>query len=182
MTDDIPVILPEIILRCFAIPALMAVPTAGRTNCAPHGQTHGAGLIVALDGGEQRWPDKHCLQRHAFINDGFLLGPFCQSSDFDVRAASVLIMSKVYEDTWAAAVRVIPVLVALSVVGMMMMVSAGDLIAVYGIISVAGALCCSLRCAVTVSTNRSRFEILQLGALSSGLLLYGASLIYGYAA
>ncbi len=75
-----------------------------------------------------------------------------------------------------------PVLVLLSAVGMMVMVSAGDLIALY-----MGLELQSLAAYVIAAINRDSVRSTEaglkyfvLGALSSGMLLYGASLVYGY--
>lgn len=75
-----------------------------------------------------------------------------------------------------------PVLVVLSAVGMGMMVSAGDLIALY-----VGVELHSLALYVLAAFHRDNaraseagLKYFVLGALSSGLLLYGASLIYGF--
>jgi NADH-quinone oxidoreductase subunit N len=76
-----------------------------------------------------------------------------------------------------------PVLIALATVGMMMMVSAGDLMALY-----MGLELQSLSLYVVAALKRDDLKSTEaglkyfvLGALSSGLLLYGASLVYGYA-
>ncbi|GMG85219.1 NADH-quinone oxidoreductase subunit NuoN [Paralimibaculum aggregatum] len=75
-----------------------------------------------------------------------------------------------------------PVLILLATLGMMMMVSSGDLISLY-----VGLELQSLALYVVASFNRDSqrsteagLKYFVLGALSSGLLLYGASLIYGY--
>ena len=75
-----------------------------------------------------------------------------------------------------------PLLIGLAVVGMMMMVSAGDLMSLY-----MGIELQSLALYVIAAFNRDSIRSTEaglkyfvLGALSSGLLLYGASLIYGY--
>jgi len=76
-----------------------------------------------------------------------------------------------------------PLLVALAVVGMMVMVSAGDLMALYmglELQSLALYVVASLRRDSAKSTEAG-LKYFVLGALSSGLLLYGASLTYGYA-
>jgi NADH-quinone oxidoreductase subunit N len=76
-----------------------------------------------------------------------------------------------------------PVLIALAVVGMMVMVSAGDLIALYmglELQSLALYVVASLRRDSAKSTEAG-LKYFILGALSSGLLLYGASLVYGFA-
>ena len=76
-----------------------------------------------------------------------------------------------------------PVLVTLAAVGMMIMVSAGDLIALYmglELQSLALYVVAALRRDSAKSTEAG-LKYFVLGALSSGLLLYGASLTYGYA-
>jgi NADH-quinone oxidoreductase subunit N len=75
-----------------------------------------------------------------------------------------------------------PILILLSTVGMMMLVSANDLIALY-----LGLELMSLALYVVAASNRDSVRSTEaglkyfvLGALSSGMLLYGASLIYGF--
>ena len=76
-----------------------------------------------------------------------------------------------------------PVLIVFATLGMMMMLSANDLIALYlglelqsrSLYVVAAFQRDSLR------STEAGLKYFVLGALSSGLLLYGASLIYGYA-
>jgi NADH-quinone oxidoreductase subunit N len=75
-----------------------------------------------------------------------------------------------------------PILILLSTIGMMMMVSAGDLIALY-----LGLELLSLSLYVVASIHRddarsseAGLKYFVLGALSSGMLLYGASLVYGF--
>jgi NADH-quinone oxidoreductase subunit N len=75
-----------------------------------------------------------------------------------------------------------PILILLSTVGMMMIISAGDLIALY-----LGYELMSLSLYVVAAIDRDNVRSTEaglkyfvLGALSSGMLLYGASLIYGF--
>jgi NADH-quinone oxidoreductase subunit N len=75
-----------------------------------------------------------------------------------------------------------PVIILLSVTGMMMLISAADLIALY-----LGLELMSLSLYVLASFDREQVRASEaglkyfvLGALSSGMLLYGASLIYGF--
>jgi NADH-quinone oxidoreductase subunit N len=75
-----------------------------------------------------------------------------------------------------------PILILLATLGMIMMVSAGGLISLY-----MGLELQSLSLYVVAAFNRESprsteagLKYFVLGALSSGLLLYGASLIYGY--
>ena len=76
-----------------------------------------------------------------------------------------------------------PILIMLSVLGMMTLISAGNLIALY-----LGFELMSLALYVIAAFHRddgraseAGLKYFVLGALSSGLLLYGASLIYGFA-
>jgi NADH-quinone oxidoreductase subunit N len=75
-----------------------------------------------------------------------------------------------------------PVLILLATTGMMMMISADDLIALY-----MGLELQSLALYVVAAIDRDNarsseagLKYFVLGALSSGMLLYGASLIYGF--
>ena len=75
-----------------------------------------------------------------------------------------------------------PVLVLLATTGMMMMVSAGDLIALYlglELQSLALYVVAAFR-RDDVRSSEAGLKYFVLGALSSGMLLYGASLIYGF--
>jgi NADH-quinone oxidoreductase subunit N len=75
-----------------------------------------------------------------------------------------------------------PILILLSTTGMLMLISAADLIALY-----LGLELMSLALYVVAASNRDSVRSTEaglkyfvLGALSSGMLLYGASLIYGF--
>ena len=75
-----------------------------------------------------------------------------------------------------------PVLVLLATVGMMMMVSANDLIALYiglELQSLALYVVAAFR-RDSVRSSEAGLKYFVLGALSSGMLLYGASLVYGF--
>ncbi|MEO1206194.1 MAG: NADH-quinone oxidoreductase subunit NuoN [Pseudomonadota bacterium] len=75
-----------------------------------------------------------------------------------------------------------PVLVILATVGMMMMISANDLIALYLGIELQ-SLALYVMAAIkrdNVRSSEAGLKYFVLGALSSGMLLYGASLIYGF--
>ena len=75
-----------------------------------------------------------------------------------------------------------PILILLSTTGMLMLISAADLIALY-----LGLELMSLALYVVAAINRDSarsteagLKYFVLGALSSGMLLYGASLVYGF--
>ncbi len=100
-----------------------------------------------------------------------------------VSAATVIIMSKDYLKTQGIERFEFPVLIVLATLGMMMMISANDLIALY-----LGLELQSLSLYVIASFQRDSarsaeagLKYFVLGALASGLLLYGMSMIYGFA-
>jgi NADH-quinone oxidoreductase subunit N len=98
-------------------------------------------------------------------------------------SALAIIMSRSYmerENAWRFE---FPVLILLATLGMMAMVSANDLIALY-----LGLELQSLALYViaafqrdTVRSTEAGLKYFVLGALSSGMLLYGSSLVYGFA-
>jgi len=75
-----------------------------------------------------------------------------------------------------------PVLLVLATLGMLMMISANDLIALYLGLELQ-SLCLYVGAAFrrdTVRSTEAGLKYFVLGALSSGLLLYGASMVYGF--
>jgi NADH-quinone oxidoreductase subunit N len=122
---------------------------------------------------------------------GTALGAQFRSTDFGVfmkvlilsGSALAIIMSRSYmerENVWRFEYSV---LILLATLGMMAMVSANDLIALY-----LGLELQSLALYViaafqrdTVRSTEAGLKYFVLGALSSGMLLYGASLVYGFA-
>jgi NADH-quinone oxidoreductase subunit N len=181
LAADLNVILPEIILAVFAMLALLAAVYSSKDDMAPTlvwltaavmaglaiwiGMT-GAGTNVAFNG--------------MFVDDGF--GRFAKVTLL-LSAAAVLVMSQDYMQRRGLLRFEYPLLVALSAVGMMMMVSSGDLMALYmglELQSLALYVVASLR-RDSIKSTEAGLKYFVLGALSSGILLYGASLIYGYA-
>jgi NADH-quinone oxidoreductase subunit N len=99
-----------------------------------------------------------------------------------VGAAATILMSFDYSKRQMRATFEYPVIILLSVTGMLMLISAADLIALY-----LGLELMSLSLYVLASFQRDQVRASEaglkyfvLGALSSGMLLYGASLIYGF--
>ena len=98
-------------------------------------------------------------------------------------SAISIIMGLRYNDEHKIARFEFPVLILLAATGMMVMVSANDLITLY-----LGLELQSLALYVVASFDRDSVRSTEaglkyfvLGALASGMLLYGASLIYGFA-
>lgn len=76
-----------------------------------------------------------------------------------------------------------PLLMLLSGVGMMFMVSANDLLSLYVSLELS-SLCLYVLAAIrreNAASSEAGIKYFILGALSSGLLLFGISLVYGYA-
>ncbi len=118
------------------------------------------------------------------FNDAFILDDFAKLMKLLVLAGSVLAiaMSLNFMKREQFEKFEFPVLVVLASLGMMLMISANDLIALY-----LGLELQSLSLYVLAAINRDSVRSTEaglkyfvLGALSSGMLLYGASLIYGF--
>jgi NADH-quinone oxidoreductase subunit N len=99
-----------------------------------------------------------------------------------IGSAATLILSAEFLADEKSRIFEYSILVLLSTVGMMVLISAGDLIMLY-----LGLELMSLALYVVAASNRDNAKSTEaglkyfvLGALSSGMLLYGASLIYGF--
>jgi len=118
--------------------------------------------------------------KDAYVDDGF--ARFSKITIL-LSAAAVLLMSEQYMFQRGLLKFEYPLLVALAAVGMMVMVSAGDLMTLYmglELQSLALYVVAALR-RDSVKSTEAGLKYFVLGALSSGLLLYGASLTYGFA-
>ena len=132
--------------------------------------------VAVLAGGEGR----AAAFNGAFVADGF--GRFVKLMVL-AGAALVLIMGQGYIDRQRMNRFEFPVLVVFSVLGMMLMASAGDFITLYLSLELQ-----SLALYVLAAFDRDNLRSTEaglkyfvLGALSSGMMLYGISLIYGFA-
>ncbi|NIY97997.1 NADH-quinone oxidoreductase subunit N, partial [Salipiger sp. HF18] len=181
ISADLNIILPEIVLAVFAMLALVGAVYTGKDKVAPLLVWASAALMLLM----AIWigttgADTRIAFSGMFIDDAF--SRFAKVVIL-VSAAAVLLMSEGYMARHKLLRFEYPVLVLLSVVGMMVMVSAGDLISLYmglELQSLALYVVAALRRDSERSTEAG-LKYFVLGALSSGLLLYGASLTYGYA-
>jgi NADH-quinone oxidoreductase subunit N len=115
----------------------------------------------------------------AFVVDGF--GRFMKLLVLAGSAIALLLSFDYLRDVKSMKFE-FPILVLLATTGMMMMVSAGDLIALYlglELQSLALYVVAAFR-RDDVRSSEAGLKYFVLGALSSGMLLYGASLIYGF--
>ncbi|KIN64706.1 NADH-quinone oxidoreductase subunit N [Sulfitobacter noctilucicola] len=178
---DLNVILPEIILSAFALAALLVAVYTTKDKTGGLLVWATAIIFIAL----AAWIGFTGEGTRVAFNGMFIEDSFARFAKVTIllSAAAVLIMSENYMKTRGILRFEYPVLVALSAVGMMMMVSAGDLMALYmglELQSLALYVVASLR-RDSVKSTEAGLKYFVLGALSSGLLLYGASLVYGYA-
>src|SRR6266851_1475485 len=131
-------------------------------------------LITGLGGGGQR------VGFYAmFVTDAFAV--FMKALVL-VGSGVTILMGMRYNEEHGIARFEFPVLVLLATTGMMVMISANDLITLY-----VGLELQNLALYVVAAFNRDSvrsseagLKYFVLGALSSGMLLYGASLIYGF--
>src|SRR6476469_9485000 len=99
-----------------------------------------------------------------------------------IGSLATLVLSVEYLDDSSRRICEYSILVLLASLGMMVLISAGDLIMLY-----LGLELMSLSLYVVAASNRDNVKSTEaglkyfvLGALASGMLLYGASLIYGF--
>ncbi|MFN3260184.1 MAG: NADH-quinone oxidoreductase subunit NuoN [Pikeienuella sp.] len=176
---DIDLILPELILAVGSMALLMfgtyggGDSRAGLINGLMAALMAGLAAMIAFDPGSGRAFDG------AFVSDAF--SRFAKVLML-LSAAAILILAQDYLAKRRLMKFEFPVLIGLAVLGMMVMVSAGDLISLY-----MGLELQSLALYVVAAFRRDSLKSTEaglkyfvLGALSSGLLLYGASLVYGY--
>jgi len=178
---DLNLILPEIVLAVFAMLALIGGVYTGKDRTAPVLVWLTAALMALL----ALWIGTRSGETSVafggmFIDDGF--ARFAKVTIL-LSAAAVLVMGQDYMARRDMLRFEYPVLVALCAVGMMVMVSAGDLMALYmglELQSLSLYVMASMR-RDSVRSTEAGLKYFVLGALSSGLLLYVASLVYGYA-
>jgi NADH-quinone oxidoreductase subunit N len=178
---DFSTVLPEFTLAIFAMAALLGAVYTGKDNLASLITWLTAGLFVLL----AFWIGVGIDGERTAFGGLFTDDPFARFAKVTIllSAAAVLAISQDYMARRDLLRFEYPILVSLSVLGMMMMVSAGDLMTLYmglELQSLALYVIASLRRDSAKSTEAG-LKYFVLGALSSGLLLYGASLTYGFA-
>src|SRR5712691_7253245 len=171
--------MPEIVLACAAMALLLLGVFRGEGSTRLVSWLSVAVLIgiLVLTGvfGMERRVGFYGM----FVTDAFAV--FMKALVLLGSAVSI-IMALRYNEEHSIARFEFPVLVLLAATGMMVMVSADDLITLY-----LGLELQSLALYVVASFDRDSVRSTEaglkyfvLGALASGLLLYGASLIYGF--
>jgi NADH-quinone oxidoreductase subunit N len=181
MSADLNIILPEIVLSVFAMAGLLAGAYGGKDRLAASFVWATSAVLVAV----ATWIGFQGAGTARAFGGMFVDDAFARFAKVTIllSAAAVLMMSEKYMERRGLLRFEYPLLVTLACVGMMVMVSAGDLIALYmglELQSLSLYVVASLR-RDSVKSTEAGLKYFVLGALSSGLLLYGASLTYGFA-
>ena len=170
---------PELLLAVGALVLLMLGVTSGERS-ARFVNGLSVWLLIAVAAVVMLMPGG----RHSLFEGAFVVDDFARFLKLLVLAGSAgaLILSLDYLVKERQQKFEYGPLVLLSTLGMMLLVSAADLIALY-----LGLELMSLALYVVAASNRDSVRSTEaglkyfvLGALSSGMLLYGASLIYGF--
>ena len=178
MLPDLLPIAPEILLAVGAMVLLMIGVFSGDDIAPPItgasiGLLAGAILILLFSSGRYEIFDG------AFVLDGF--ARFMKIATL-IGSAFAIAMSVGFAKAERFERFEYPILIVIATLGMMMMISANDLISLY-----LGLELQSLSLYVIAAIHRDSarsteagLKYFVLGALSSGMLLYGASLVYGF--
>ncbi|MEM1382012.1 MAG: NADH-quinone oxidoreductase subunit NuoN [Pseudomonadota bacterium] len=180
MSGDYAIVLPEIVMAVGAMALLMLGSYGGGERQTGTIVWLAAGLMIVVG----FWigtvgPGARVAFQGAFVSDAF--SRFAKVLIL-FSSALMLLMGRDYLERRGILRFEYPVLIVLATLGMMMMVSSGGLISLY-----MGLELQSLALYVVAAFNRDSVRSTEaglkyfvLGALSSGMLLYGASLVYGY--
>ena len=180
MNGDYVLVLPEIIMAVSAMVFLMLGVYGGEERQTKRLVLASAALMAALG----FWIATGGSPEGVAFGGDFVVDGFSRFAKVLILLASalVLLLGEGYLSRRGVLRFEFPILILLATLGMMMMVSAGGLISLY-----MGLELQSLSLYVVAAFNRDSarsteagLKYFVLGALSSGLLLYGASLVYGY--
>ena len=181
--DDLTIVLPEVLLTGFAMVVLMlGVYFRGSQEGVSRLILWATAAVMAVIGA---WVGITAGAERTAFGGTFVDDGFARFTKVLILwgAAALLALADPYLTRHKVMKYEYPVLVALAVVGMMVMVSAQDLMVLYmglELQSLALYVVAALR-RDSVKSTEAGLKYFVLGALSSGLLLYGASLVYGFA-
>ncbi|MBP6768518.1 MAG: NADH-quinone oxidoreductase subunit NuoN [Reyranella sp.] len=180
ISADFSAILPEVVLVVYAMAALIGAVYTGKDELA--GTLTWATVAVFV--GIAAWIGLSDPGERMAFGGMFNDDPYARFAKVTVLlgAAAVLAMSADYMTRRGLARFEFPLITALAVAGMMVMVSAGDLMALYmglELQSLSLYILAAFRRDSAKSTEAG-LKYFVLGSLASGTLLYGASLTYGF--
>jgi NADH-quinone oxidoreductase subunit N len=172
-------VLPEMVLAGGAMALLMVAVFRGERSAS--GVNWLSILLLVAAGAVVVWLPEGKLES---FGGSFVVDPFARFLKLLalVGSATAILMSFDYFEHERQMKFEYPILILLSTTGMLMLISAADLIALY-----LGLELMSLALYVVAAISRDSVRATEaglkyfvLGALSSGMLLYGASLVYGF--
>ena len=172
-------ILPELVLALGAMVLLMIGVTRGDRST---GLVNALAIVLLVAAGVLVWMQP--AGKVTAFNGSFVLDDYARFLKILALTGSAVAVLMSIEFLGAVGKQRFeyPVLIVLSTTGMLVLVSAGDLIALY-----LGMELMSLALYVIAAIDRDNVRSTEaglkyfvLGALSSGMLLYGCSLIYGF--
>jgi NADH-quinone oxidoreductase subunit N len=181
MTEaDFNIVLPEVILAVFAMAALLFGAYGGKDKTAPMILWASAGLMALM----AVWIGVSGEGTHTPFGGMYVDDAFSRFAKVVIllSGSAILLMSEAYLARRGLLRFELPILVVLATIGMMVMVSAADLMTLYmglELQSLSLYVVAALR-RDSVKSTEAGLKYFVLGALSSGMLLYGASLVYGF--
>jgi len=181
MNSSMLMVLPEAILALGAIALMLVSAWGGQASTRMVSIAAVAvlvGAMIALTG-----PASHGGAAFGGLVNADAFGAFAKVLIFGASAIAILIAPRFFAAGRGDDLRPeYPVLILLSAAGMSMMVSAGDLLTLYvglELQSLAAYVLASFMRRDTRSAEAG-LKYFVLGALASGILLYGISLVYGF--
>lgn len=174
-------VLPELVLAAGAIALMLVAAWGGQSSTklvswAAIAVLIGAGISLA-------GPASAGGEAFGGLYRPDMFAAFAKGLIFFAAGVSILIAPRFFQTTSGDDLRPeYPVLILLSAAGMGMMVSAGDLMSLYvglELMSLASYVLASFMRRDTRSAEAG-LKYFVLGALASGILLYGISLVYGF--
>ncbi len=180
LSADLLLILPELIVAVGALALLLVGAYRGEGSTRLVGIGAVGILVVALYLVACKTGDAKTLGFHGMVvTDGF--GRFMKVLVL-IGAAVAIPMSGDFFRRLDSERFEYPILIMLATVGMMLMISANDLITLYVGLELQSLALYVLAAFLRddLRSTEAGLKYFVLGALSSGMLLYGASLIYGF--
>jgi NADH-quinone oxidoreductase subunit N len=178
LQTDLLVLLPELILAIGAM-ALLLTGAIGGEKTTPAISWGAVALLVVAGVVTVMGPDHAFAFHNAFVVDGF--SRFAKVLILSGAAFSILLADEFFSGIKVSRFE-LSVLMLLATLGMMLMVSSASFLSLY-----MGLELQSLALYVLAAFNRDHLRSTEaglkyfvLGALSSGMMLYGISLVYGF--
>lgn len=183
MTGEMPILLPVMPELIMGIGAMLLLMLGVFQGDKSYGQMANLAIVLMVVAAfvmiTQVGGERQLTFGGMFVTDAFAI--FTKVLVF-IGSGIAILMSASYMRQMGIAKFEYPILILLATLGMMIMISANNLMSLY-----VGLELQSLSLYVLAALNRDRtrsteagLKYFVLGALSSGMLLYGVSLIYGF--